>query len=276
MTDADTMERPAAIGHNSAAVGEMIKAEPAVVYRDDALPAPGYSATPITPMAMISHAVANGASIEAIEKLMALHERIEARQARKAFDAALSAAKSEIPVILKNKLVDYASTDGKSRTTYQHEDLGEIARTVDPILAKHGLSYRFKTISELNQPISVTCIVSHRDGHSETNTLTGPRDDSGKKNTLQQMGSTITYLQRYTLKAALGLAAAADDDGRSSTGGPESISDEQVGEIVELMDSVGADKGRFLQHFRIDAIADLPADKFGQAVTMLNAKRGRV
>lgn len=35
MTDADTMERPAAIGHNSAAVGEMIKAEPSVIYRDE-------------------------------------------------------------------------------------------------------------------------------------------------------------------------------------------------------------------------------------------------
>lgn len=246
-----------------------------VIHNDDALPAAGYSATPITPMAMISHAVSNGASIEAIEKLMALHERIEAAQARKAFDSALSAAKSEIPVIVKNKLVDYASTDGKSRTTYQHEDLGEIARTVDPILAKHGLSYRFKTISEINQPISVTCIVSHRDGHSETNTLSGPRDGSGKKNDLQQMGSTITYLQRYTLKAALGLAAAADDDGRSSDGGPETITEEQVGELLELMDSVGADKPRFLKFYQIETLADLPAARFSEAIERLNAKRGR-
>lgn len=35
MTDAATLERPAAIGHNSAAIGEMIKAEPAIIYRDD-------------------------------------------------------------------------------------------------------------------------------------------------------------------------------------------------------------------------------------------------
>lgn len=35
MTEATTLERPAAIGHNSASVGEMIKAEPAVVYRDE-------------------------------------------------------------------------------------------------------------------------------------------------------------------------------------------------------------------------------------------------
>jgi len=35
MSDAATLERPVTIGHNSAAVGEMIKAEPAIVYRDD-------------------------------------------------------------------------------------------------------------------------------------------------------------------------------------------------------------------------------------------------
>ena len=98
-------------------------------------------------------------------------------------------------------------------TSYQHEDLGEIARVVAPILAKHGLSYRFRTTSEINQPVSVTCIVSHRAGHTEDNTLVAGADNSGKKNVIQAIGSTITYLQRYTLKAALGLAAATDDDG---------------------------------------------------------------
>lgn len=40
MSDAAIIERPATIGHNSAAVGEMVKVEPAIVYRDEtALPA---------------------------------------------------------------------------------------------------------------------------------------------------------------------------------------------------------------------------------------------
>jgi hypothetical protein len=247
-----------------------------MIHNDDALPTAGYSATPLTPMAMISHAVANGASIEAIEKLMALQERIEAGQARKAFDAALSAAKSEIPVILKNRLVDYASTDGKSRTTYRHEDLGEIARTVDPFLAKHGLSYRFQTTSEINQPISVTCIVSHRDGHSETNTLTGPRDDSGKKNSLQQMGSTITYLQRYTLKAALGLAAAADDDGAASgTDSEEFITEDQVLELRDLIASVDGQEAFFLKIMKVVSLDAVYADKFKDAVALIKSKGGR-
>lgn len=254
----------------------MSEAALSIIPRDQELPAFERAAsTALTPMAMLSQAVGRGASVETLDKLMALQERWEAGQARKAFDAALAAAKAEFPVISKNKLVDFESADKKSRTTYRHEDLGEIARTIDPILGKHGLSYRFHTTSEINQPIVVTCIVSHRDGHSEKNTLSGPRDDSGKKNQIQQMGSTITYLQRYTLKAALGLAAATDDDGGSSQGDDQALSEEQIGEIIELMDSVGADRGRFLQHFKIEAIADLPAEKFSQAISMLNAKRGR-
>lgn len=252
----------------------MSEAALTIIPRDETLPAfdPAPS-TALTPMAMLSQAVGRGANIETLDKLMALQERWEAHQARKAFDSALAAAKAEFPVITKNKLVDYASSDNKSRTTYRHEDLGEIARTIDPILGKHGLSYRFHTTSELNQPIVVTCIVSHRDGHSETNTLSGPRDDSGKKNQIQQMGSTITYLQRYTLKAALGLAAAADDDG-ASAGDQQSdtVSDEECAVLSKRIASTKANLDRFLQHFGIECIADLPASRLGEANRMLDAK----
>lgn len=244
-----------------------------VLRNDEPLPPVTYGATPLTPMAMMGHALMNGASIETLKEIRALQKEIEESQARKAFDAALAAAKAEFPVITKNKLVDYASTDGKSRTTYRHEDLGEIARTIDPILGRHGLTYRFHTTSELNHPIVVTCIVSHQEGHSEKNTLSGPRDDSGKKNFIQQMGSTITYLQRYTLKAALGLSAAADDDGAAA--GDEqrdTISDEAADQISQRIVAVKANLGLFLDHFGIESVADLPANRLADANRMLDAK----
>lgn len=172
------------------------------------------AAVALTPMHMLERAIKSGAGIEVLTKLMDLQEQWEGRQARKAFDEALSAAKTEIPVIVKNRQVGFDSkTPGKSSTNYKHEDLAEIARTVDPILGKHGLSYRFRTTSRPNEPITVTCIVSHRLGHSEENTLCAGRDDTGNKNSIQALGSTLTYLQRYALKAALGLAASHDDDG---------------------------------------------------------------
>lgn len=222
----------------------------------------------------VQYAIDRGAGLDMVEKLMDLQHRRDTELAAKAFNAAMAAAKAEIPVIVKNRLVDYPSDNGRQRTTYRHEDLGEIARTIDPILAKHGLSYRFRTTSEINQPIMVSCIVAHRDGHSETNTLTAGRDDSGKKNAIQQMGSTITYLQRYTLKAALGLASAVDDDGRGA-GEPDQISDEDAEKIQALVVETKADIGAFLRTFKVESIADLPANEVGRALDMLETKKRR-
>jgi hypothetical protein len=226
----------------------------------------------ITPMEMLDKAITSGAGIDMIEKLMTLQERWEANQARKAFDNAMAAAKAEIPNITKNREVDF--TSAKGRTNYRYEDLGEIARVVSPILAKHGLSYRYRTTSVVNEPVTVTCIVSHRDGHFEENTLCAGRDDSGNKNSIQAIGSTSTYLQRMTLKAALGLAVSNDDDGKQadSTG---AITLEQVEKLVALADEVGADKEAFCRYFRVNGFADIPTKDFDRAVSALNKKRAK-
>lgn len=225
---------------------------------------------------MIDRALASNVSPDILEKLFALHERVEASNARKAFDEAMSAAKAEIPVIAKNRVVDFTGKTG-IRTHYRHEDLGEIARTVDPILAKHGLSYRFRTTSAIGEPISVTCIVSHRAGHSEENTLVGPRDESGNKNPLQQVGSTIAFLQRYTLKAALGLAAAHDDDGRSSSGDDHgSITEEQASTIRALCAETDTDIPKFCELMKVEAIPELPASEYKRVIDSLNAKKRRL
>lgn len=241
-----------------------------IMERDDA----PRSLAPITPMDMLDRAVSQGANIDTLTKLMDLQERWEANQARKAFDAAMAAAKAEIPVILKNRTVDFTGKTGV-RTHYQHEDLAEIARTVDPILAKHGLSYRYRTESPIGAPVTVTCVVSHRDGHSEENTLCGPRDESGNKNPIQSVGSTITFLQRYTLKSSLGLAAAVDDDGHlsdASTDTTASISEAQRKELQALIENADADVVAFCQWARVDSVAEIPASMFGKAKQALEAK----
>lgn len=228
----------------------------------------------MTPMDMLSQALGNGASMEVMEKLFALQERWEANQGRKAFDEAMAAAKAEIPVINKNRTVDFTSSKG--RTNYRHEDLAEIARVVNPILGRHGLSYRFRTTSNVNEPVSVTCIVTHRQGHSEENTLSAGRDDSGSKNNIQAVGSTLTYLQRMTLKASLGLAASDDDDGHSAGGEDHgAIDEDQVAKLRELIDETGSDIEKFCRFMKVEAIPQIQARDFDRAVKSLEFKRGR-
>lgn len=191
-----------------------------------------------TPMSMLQVAVQRGMDPATIRDLLALQKEWEANEARKAFNEAMAAAKAEIPVIRKNKEVDF--TSAKGRTNYRYEDLAEIARTVDPILAKHGLSYRFRTSSVPNAPITVVCIIAHRAGHSEENALDASRDDSGNKNSIQAIGSTLTYLQRMTLKAALGLSASTDDDGRGAGGNAAPEPDAAGQKILEECGSLAA------------------------------------
>jgi hypothetical protein len=232
-------------------------------------PQQGRQIAALTPMDMIDRAVASGANVETLGKLMELQERWDKNQARKAFDNAMAAAKAELPVIFKNREVDFTSQKG--RTNYRHEDLAGIAKQVDPVLAKHGLSYRYRTATEANM-VTVTCIVSHRDGHSEENSLSCPHDMSGNKNPIQAQGSAITYLQRYSLKAALGLAASNDDDGKAADQGGV-VSDEQAAKIMTLITETKTNIDRFLKWAGAPSISDIPAARFNDAVAMLNAKK---
>ena len=209
------------------------------------------------------------ASIEKLERMLAMQERLEQSQARKAFDFAIAAAKAEIPTIIKDKVVDF--TSAKGRTNYVYEDLDSIAKVVNPILSKHGISYRYRTNQDQGL-ISVTCVMSHRDGHSEETTLQAGRDESGNKNSFQAVGSAVTYLQRYTLKAALGLSAAKDNDAGGVDEPSGSITEEQFRSLRDLLEQSGSDENKFLAYLKIETLHELPASKYAQADALLRKK----
>lgn len=147
--------------------------------------------------------------ISTFEKLIALQSEFEAKQAKKAFNNALAEFQSDIPKIEKTGHAKFRTTKGV--TEYTFCKMEDITEAIKPSLQKFGLSYRFTQHQE-NGALRVTCIVSHSAGHEETTTLFSNLDSSGSKNAIQQIGSTITYLRRYTLTGALGLASAEIDN----------------------------------------------------------------
>lgn len=182
-----------------------------------------------TPADMLMAAVEKGASIDQLEKLMALQERWEANNARKAFVAAMTEFKQKPLTVRKDKTVSY------SGTSYTHASLAEVVETVVQAMAVHGLSHRW-TVEQKDKAITVACIITHNLGHSESVSLTAAADDSGKKNAIQQVASTVSYLERYTLMAACGLASRdmPDDDGRGSELPPEPL-DSKVADWCSVM-----------------------------------------
>lgn len=222
-------------------------------------------AVTMTPVDLLNMAVERGASIESMTKLMDLRERWEAGQARKAFDEAVAEAKAGITPVVKNR----SGHNGK-----RYADFAAIATAIDPIISQFGLSYRFRTTQ--TDRISVTCILSHKDGHSEETTLSGPADTTGSKNAIQAIGSTLTYLQRYTLVQALGLAATDDDDGGKAGGSPvQTITEEQVMLLRELIEATNSNERGVLTYVKASDLSSIAAEKYDDLVAMLKRKEQR-
>src|SRR4029434_4588092 len=120
-------------------------------------------ALPQNPMEMVARAVQMGADPTTLERLLAMQERWEKNEARKAFNQAIAKARGEIGPIFKSSEVKM----GTGRPGYRHAKLDDIEREVVPALSKHGLSYRGGTRVPENKPdwVIVTCHVEHRDGH---------------------------------------------------------------------------------------------------------------
>ena len=222
------------------------------------------------PQDVISEAIAKGADLEQIEKLMLLQEKWEANEARKAYHVAMSQFKTEAIEILKDAKVDYTTKTG-ARVKYNHATLFNIINTVTPLLSKYGLSVSWKPIQTPGN-ITITTMVTHVLGHREEFSLTGPVDDSGGKNAIQAVGSTASYLERYGTLAALGLATGGqDDDGQAA--GTEFIDDKQKSELVDMLTSRGIKLDFFCSKFNIKELAEFPKEKFAQAKLAIEMRK---
>lgn len=173
-----------------------------------------------TPADLLMHAMNNGADLDRLERLMDMQTKWEANEARKAYALDMAEFKKNAPTILKDKTVNFETSKGW--TTYDHATIGNVVEKVVAGLAEHGFSHSWIPARGDGGMISVTCEITHKLGFSKSTTLEAGLDQSGGKNNIQAQASTITYLERYTLLAATGLAVKdrSDDDGASYVGQP--------------------------------------------------------
>lgn len=158
----------------------------------------------MNPSELLTLAVDKDLDIDKLGKLMELQKSWSADQSRKAFFEAMTNFQSEVPEIRKSKKVSFGETK------YDYAPLADITRQIKDKCKQYGLSYRWE-IQDTKEEISVTCLITHLDGHSERTTMTAPPDTSGKKSAIQSRGSAIEYLKRYTLIGALGLSTTDSD-----------------------------------------------------------------
>ena len=231
---------------------------------------------------MMELALTNNAAIEVLERLMLMDQTWQKEQARKQYLTAMAGFSGLIPKIEKTKEVRYTHRDGQGVTAFDHAELGQYNHQISHGLSQHGLSHRWESKVE-DGVVWVTCVIAHASGHEERTELPGAPDTSGKKNALQAMASTVSYLKRYTLDMALGLAAADQDNG-GQDGKPATITKDQSAELEELFDQSGAEWEKFAigvqkafkGEFELKSMSDLPPHSYHRVKkTLTNLVKGQ-
>lgn len=173
--------------------GAIVRSEPAPVQRMHPMVAAAVSGGHVDPATM--------------RELLAVQREWEAGEARKAFTRAKADLKRSLPTVIgKDTTVDFTSKSG-IRTHYTHASLAHVMNVVTEHLTAHGFDLSWiPAITE--RAVTVTCRLTHSEGHHEEATLAAPADTSGNKNPAQAIASTVTLLQRYTALSLLGIATA--------------------------------------------------------------------
>jgi len=226
-----------------------------------------------TPASLLAIAVKQGADLDKLEKLMNLQERYEQNEARKAYVAAMAEFKKNPPEIVKDMTVSF----GQGKTSYTHASLAGATQAITTELSKHGLSGKWD-INQDEKGISVSYILTHIAGHSETTTMTANADTSGSKNSIQAIASTVSYLERYTMLAGTGLAAKGmDTDGNLPKEEPEPITKKQTKQIRDLIKATGSDETKFMVWMKnmhgTAKVEELDSENANQVIATLKAKK---
>jgi hypothetical protein len=79
----------------------------------------------------------------------------------------------------------------------------------------------------------------------------------------------VTYLQRYTLKQALGIAAGRDDDGRYGGASAPKIGADEIRTIEGLIAETGRSQATLMRLIGVDEVADMTIDQFTRAREVL-------
>ena len=181
----------------------------AVVRQADQLPA--MQTDSVTMLTMISRAASDPTvDIEKLERLMAMKERMDAKEAETAFNDSMSDAQAKMRPIsadltntqTRSKYASYAKLDGKLR----------------PIYTDAGFSLSFDTgDSPKEDHVRVLCYVSHKAGHTRTYKADMPVDGKGAKGNdvmtkTHAFGSGASYGMRYLLKMIFNVAVGEDDN----------------------------------------------------------------
>jgi len=235
---------------------------------------PAAMAVPSEITGMIQSAIDKGLGVEAVEKLVALHERITDRLAASEFAHALADFQNECPPIQKTSTAEIVNRNTGSRFSYRYVELDAIARTVNPLLHERGLSYSWDSKVDDGR-LSVVCTLRHVNGHSERSTFACAVESTKQRSAAQDAASTLTFGKRQSLIQVLGLTTCDPDSDAAPQRNLEPITEDQAANLEALIQEVRADRARFLRYLGVPDLDAIPQEDYSRAVRALEDKRNR-
>jgi len=219
---------------------------------------------------LFEQTLAQGAgSVEALGKLVDLHERMQRRSAELEFSRALVEFQATCPAIPRSSTANIATKSGGT-FSYTYADLEQIVETIRPHLAAHGLSFTFDSVAD-GKALKCACTLRHANGHSITAGFALPTDSASAMSEQQKVGAALTFAKRQALVAVLGLTLTdPDPEGEAN---PSTLTKEQATALEALLAETGSDVEKFKKHFGIKFIADLRQTHYPEAVRMVERKR---
>ena len=203
--------------------------------------------------------------MDRVDRAIEMQRASEAYSAEKAFNVALAEMQPNLPAV---------SANGEGHNNIKYGRLEDIQGAIRPILQEYGFAVRFK-VHESDAGLAVECILSHREGHSDSDTIPLPLDTTGSKNDVQARGSTVSYGKRYTLCNILNIQVGGlDNDGGAPLSG-NTLTPEQANFITDTLKALGTSEEAFLEWcatkgYGATEVALLPTERFSVVEKQLN------
>lgn len=214
--------------------------------------------------AVIAGGVTND-NVGALEKMVGLYERMQERDAEKAFNVSFVSLQAEMPTIVAETVIP-------NRGKYARFE--DVMKEVGPVLQKHGFSVSFSNEYQDNRVIE-TCHLMHIGGHSRSNKFAVR---VGRADTETQADcKAATTAKRNALLNALNIVIRQDflqdeSDARNE-GGP--ITAEQADELERRVKMLNLNTEKILASCKAKSFKEILKTQYDDLDDWLSKKEGR-
>src|ERR1700720_1009617 len=192
-----------------------------------------------------------GADVKKLDRIVVMYERVKAKEAELAFNAAKGRLLKKLAgtKFVKNRPAAlYEIEKGKSQKgsyrAFKYAPLEEIDKHLRPLLLEEDMDPSYTDEPREHGWILIRGRLKHLPcGHFEDSFMPGPLDTSGGKSSVQGVGSTNSYLRRIVV-------VGDDDDGNGST-----IDETQTIRLLELIKKAKVGP-KFLKYMRAQSIEE--------------------